>query len=172
MSDELLDIVNAHDKVIWQKYRSEIYAQKWSNFRVINAFLINNNNQVWIPKRSASKKLFPLCWDASVGGHVSAGESYDEAFARELQEELNIELAQVRHEFLGRLTPNYHAVSAFMKLYCIRTNSDPNYNTDDFCEAAWFSIDDIQEKLRQGAPTKNDLPKLLVVVKQYLASLV
>ena len=38
--DELLDIVNEHDHVIGQKYRSEIYNQGLSNFRVINAFLI------------------------------------------------------------------------------------------------------------------------------------
>lgn len=39
MVQELLDIVNEHDQIIGQKYRSEIYQQRLTNFRVINAFL-------------------------------------------------------------------------------------------------------------------------------------
>jgi len=47
---------------------------------VINAFLINNQNEIWIPVRSAYKKLFILCLDASVGGHVSARQDHLRAF--------------------------------------------------------------------------------------------
>jgi isopentenyldiphosphate isomerase len=104
-SDELLDIVDQNDEVIGQKYRAEIYAEKSSNFRVVNAFLINSWKQVWIPRRSPHKKLFPLCLDASVGGHVISGESYDQAFRRELQEELNIEVSHVSYRLLSKLTP-------------------------------------------------------------------
>ena len=39
--DELLDIVDQNDQVIGQALRSEIYSQKLTNFRVVNAFLIN-----------------------------------------------------------------------------------------------------------------------------------
>ena len=110
ISDELLDIVDRSDQVIGQKYRAEVYAQKISDFRVINAFLINSKKQVWIPRRSPQKKLFPLCLDASVGGHVMAGETYDQAFARELAEELNINICDVSHKFLTKLTPHQHGV--------------------------------------------------------------
>ena len=89
--DELLDLVDFNDQIIGTKLRSEVYAQNLNNFRVVNLFLSNDQNQLWIPRRTASKKLFPLSLDTSMGGHVSSGESYEEALKRELQEELGIE---------------------------------------------------------------------------------
>lgn len=159
--NELLDVVDLHDTVIGQKYRSEVYAEKASNFRVINAFVVNSQKQVWIPRRSATKKLFPLCLDASVGGHVAAGESYDQAFARETQEELNIDISAVSNRLLTKLTPHQHGVSAYMHLYIITTDQAPAYNTDDFISAAWFSIPELQALIKNGEPTKGDLPTLI-----------
>lgn len=42
MMDENLDLVDENDNVIGQKKRSEIYAENFSNFRVINVFIINS----------------------------------------------------------------------------------------------------------------------------------
>jgi NTP pyrophosphohydrolases containing a Zn-finger, probably nucleic-acid-binding len=161
MNDELLDIVDVNDNVIGQQYRAEVYAQKTSNFRVINAFLINSQKQVWIPRRSAHKKLFPLCLDTSVGGHVSAGETYDQAFARETQEEINVDISQMCYKFLAKLTPQQYPVSAFMHVYAIFTDQAPAYNTDDFIGADWYSIADLQALLKAGEPAKGDLPTLI-----------
>lgn len=149
--DELLDIVDCNDQVIGQKYRSEIYSENLSNFRVINALLINNKKQVWVPRRSANKKLFPLCLDASVGGHVAAGESYEQAFARELQEELNLELSHVTHQLFAKLTPHEHGVSAYMRVYLIITDKEPTYNTNDFISASWYEIPTLQSLIKKCA---------------------
>lgn len=165
-NDELLDIIDQNDQVVGQKYRAEIYAEKSSNFRVINAFLINSQKQVWIPRRSPNKKLFPLCLDASVGGHVAADESYEKAFQRELQEELNIEISDVSHRLLAKLTPHQHGVSAYMHVYVIVTDEDPVYNTTDFISATWFNITELQELIKQGEPTKGDLPALIKVLQE------
>lgn len=166
--NELLDIVNEHDQIIDQRYRSEIYEKKLSCFRVINAFLVNDKKQLWIPLRSKSKKLFPLCLDASVGGHAMAGEIYQEAFARELKEELNLDISQCTYEMIAKLTPHEHNVSAFMHLYLIRTNANPHYNHDDFESAEWLSVHEIQTKMKSGIPTKGDLPILIEVVGGFL----
>ena len=67
---ELLDIVSEEDVVIGEMERADVYAQGLSSFRVINAFIINDAGQLWIPRRHPSKRLCPLHLDASVGGHV------------------------------------------------------------------------------------------------------
>lgn len=167
-SDELLDIVDYSDKVIGQKLRSEIYTEKMSNFRVINAFLINSNRQVWIPRRSHNKKLFPLCLDASVGGHVTAGETYEQAFERELTEELNIELSSISHQLIAKLTPLDHGVSAYMHVYLIMANQEPIYNTNDFISAAWYEISQLLSIIKKGEPTKGDLPILINLLHNFL----
>jgi len=74
--DEYLDLVDLQDSVIGRKLRSEVYAEHLSNFRVVNAFVLNSKGELWIPRRTADKRIFPLCLDMSVGGHVESGESY------------------------------------------------------------------------------------------------
>lgn len=170
MTAELLDVVNEQDEVIGQRYREEIYAQKIFAFRVVNGFLINDARQVWIPRRSASKKLFPLCLDTSIGGHVMAGESYESAFARETQEELAIDIHNLPYSFLGKLTPQSHNVSAFMHVYAIYTNIDPDYNRSDFVEAYWKTPAEVIESIKNGEQAKGDLPALLAFVQNCLSN--
>lgn len=159
--DELLDIVNERDEVIGRKLRSEVYAHKMSNFRVVNAFVVNNEHKLWIPRRSAHKRIFPLCLDASMGGHVTAGETYYDAFRRELSEELRISLDMVPYKELGSLTPHQHGVSAFMKVFLIYSNEAPDYNVDDFFEYFWLSPQEILAVLNDGDRSKGDLPKMI-----------
>ena len=68
MDDEYLDLVNEKDEVIGKKLRSEVYAEGLSNFRVVNAFLVNSEGKLWLPRRGAHKRIFPLCLDMSMGG--------------------------------------------------------------------------------------------------------
>ena len=88
ISDEFLDLVDENDNVIGQKRWSEVYAEHFSNFRVVNAFVINSKGEIWIPRRSAHKRIFPLCLDMSMGGHVESGESY-EVYRERLSYRLN-----------------------------------------------------------------------------------
>lgn len=159
--EELLDLVDLQDTVIDKEKRSIIYAQKLSNFRVINAFLINSKGQLWIPRRTVHKALFPLHLDMSVGGHVASGETYEQAFARETQEELNIRLDHAEHRLLGHLTPHQDNVSAFMKVYEIQSDSTPQFNTNDFIEYYWLSPKEALFKIKNGDKAKGDLPKLI-----------
>ena len=161
MSDELLDIVDEHDRVIGQMMRSEVYRNKMSNFRAVNAFLINDKGELWIPRRVASKKLFPLALDASVAGHVGAGETYEQAFERELMEETGLDLNAMNWKYIGPMTPHEHGTSAFIRLYVIYTNETPIYNTQDFCESFWIHPQELLERLAEGEKHKSDLPLMV-----------
>jgi isopentenyl-diphosphate delta-isomerase len=125
IDDELLDLVNEHDQVIGQQWRSHVHQQNMHNFRVVNAFLINEQGQLWIPRRTAHKKLFPLALDASMGGHVGAGENYLQAFERELMEELRIDAKQTPFHYIGSLNPYEHNTSGFMQVFMLHTNNAP-----------------------------------------------
>jgi isopentenyldiphosphate isomerase len=141
--------------------RSEVHAKRLNNFRVVNAFVVNGKGELWIPRRTAHKRIFPNALDMSMGGHVESGETYDVAFARETQEELNIDVTTADVRMIGKLTPHTNAVSAFMQLYVIRANAAPTYNPDDFSEAFWLSPDALLAWLAKGEPCKGDLPELV-----------
>ncbi|MBD2248077.1 NUDIX domain-containing protein [Nostoc sp. FACHB-888] len=164
--DEILDIVDESDCVVGQKKRSEIYCQGLCNFRVVNAFVVNSLGQLWIPRRSTHKTIFPLCLDVSMGGHVETGETYEDALQRELKEELNLELNMVNVRLLGYLIPYQYQVSAFMKVYEIELDLNPEYNKNDFIESFWLSVNDLIEWLNSGEPAKSDLLKLVKIFYQ------
>jgi 8-oxo-dGTP pyrophosphatase MutT (NUDIX family) len=159
--DELLDLVDDQDQVIGQGWRSVIVREGRSNVRVVNAFLERPDSRLWIPRRSPHKRLFPNCLDMSMGGYVSAGETYEVALARELWEELRLNLADLDWSLLGHFTPHAHGVSAFMHVYRIQTDRAPDYNVNDFVEAYWLTPSDVLERIRQGDCAKDDLPRLI-----------
>jgi len=159
--NEFLDIVDNNDNVVGQKTRADIYSEGKSNFRVINAFIENTRGQLWVLRRSSQKHYFPLALDMSVGGHVKSGESYDDAFKRELLEELKIDLSDIQHCLLGYLTPPKNKVSSYMKVYKIFSDKTPQFNTNEFIEGFWLTPFEIARKINAGESAKDDLLRLL-----------
>lgn len=61
---------------------------------VAGAVIIDERGNVFAQRRSATRKVFPHCWDV-VGGHVEDGEGMLQALAREIHEETGWTLATV-----------------------------------------------------------------------------
>jgi 8-oxo-dGTP pyrophosphatase MutT (NUDIX family) len=161
LDDELLDLVDVDDLVIGKISRSEVFAQKLTNVRVVNLFLKNSAEELWIPRRTAHKRFFPLCLDMSMGGFVESGETYEQALEREVSEELNLDLNMVEFKLLGHLTPARDGVSSFMKVYQIETDTEPEYNRDDFIEVAWMNPRKLLDLIATGEAVKSDLERLV-----------
>ena len=160
--EEYLDLVDENDTVIGKKLRSEIYTEGLLNFRVINVFLINSKGQIWIPRRTASKAIFPSALDFSAAGHVISGDTYDGTFAKEVEEELNIDVSKVPHRILGYLKPAAdERPKQFMRVYEIQSDETPKYNPDDFTESYWLTPQEIIEKIEAGDKAKGDIVPLL-----------
>lgn len=163
-TDELLDLVNERDEVIEVLPRSEVYKRGLHNFRAINVFIKNSQGQIWIPRRVATKRVFPLCLDMSVGGHVESGETYDFAFTRETQEELGLDITKLNWRLIGHFTPHEHGLSAFMQVYEIALDEVTYFNPDDFFEAFWLYPSEVLDRLTAGDISKDDLPRLIKLV--------
>ncbi len=159
--DELLDLVDNDDNVIGTQWRNHVHANNLHNFRVINAFIVNDEGKLWIPRRASTKRLFPNGLDMSVGGHVGAGEGYELTFRRETQEETGINIDKAEWKDLGALSPHIHGVNAFMHVYEIHQNEAPDYNSNDFTEYYWLTPQEIINKIDAGDIAKGDLPILI-----------
>lgn len=160
-TDEILDLVDENDVVIQSLPRLEIYARKLKYIRSVQAFLVNDKGELWIPRRTAIKQILPLALDMSVSGHIKSGETYEQAFIRELAEELNWGPEDIAFTCIGYLTPKDHGVSAFMKVFEIKTNLTPDYNKKDFVEASWMFPKDLLSRIEAGDTSKSELPRLV-----------
>lgn len=156
---EWLDLVNEQDEVIGRVTRDEAW-EKRLPVRGINAFLVNSRGELWVPRRTAHKRMFPNCLDMSVGGHVDSGEDYLSCFKREAQEELNLNVDLMIWRELGYYTPT-DGLNTFMRVYEIRSDLDPDYNPDDFTEAFWLTPAQVLERIAGGDPAKGDLAELV-----------
>ncbi|EKD56801.1 MAG: NUDIX hydrolase [uncultured bacterium] len=108
MNKELLEIYDLNDKLIGTQKRDEFYKEIKEEFaktgkisrkvKSIRLFLLNSQGRIYLQKRSRLKPENPGLYDKTVGGHVSADDSFDMTVIRECAEELGIPAAIVPYE--------------------------------------------------------------------------
>ena len=86
---ESFPVVDKNDRWLRDAPRTEVHGNKLRH-RAVHILIFGANDDVFLQKRSRWKDRHPLVWDSSAAGHVSAGEEYDAAALRELDEELGI----------------------------------------------------------------------------------
>ncbi|GGI68274.1 MULTISPECIES: NUDIX hydrolase [Deinococcus] len=160
MTDERLDLVNERDEVVGQVSRADP-ALRWRDVRVVNAFIRNSRGELWIPRRSPHKSLYPNALDVSVGGAVQSGESYLQAFARETAEEVGLNLEAVDWRELAAFSPYQTGLSSFMRVYEIRSDVTPAYNPQDFSGGEWLTPGQVLARIAAGEAAKGDLAELV-----------
>lgn len=89
---ELFYLVDADDRVLGSVSRLEAHQSQTIRHRSVFILVFNDENELLLQKRSQSKDTFPGFWTVSTSGHVTYGQSYDEAAQRELKEELGLDL--------------------------------------------------------------------------------
>ena len=155
---ELLDLVNERDEkigVIWRDEYSRLETEQLGYIRAVDMFIQNDAGEIWVPKRTAHKTIAPNGLDYSVGGHVSSGETYEQAMIKEISEELNLNLQVSDLELLGKLGPDQNRY--IREIYRYRTNEAPDFNPDDFVSAEWMPVDGLITLLKSGVPAKNSI---------------
>ncbi len=138
--DELFDVVDERDQVVGTASRGEVHARGMRH-RAVHIFLCNRDGEVWLQKRSHLKDRQPLKWDSSAAGHVDAGESYDRAAAREVAEELGLDLPLVE---VGALSASAETDQEFVRLYRAGWNGKPlRYPPAEIDCGEFFTIEQI-----------------------------
>ena len=60
----------------------------------VHIWFFTHDGRVLLQQRGEYKKTFPLLWDVSVAGHISAGEEVRNAALREIKEEIGLEIKE------------------------------------------------------------------------------
>ncbi|MDE5799899.1 MAG: NUDIX domain-containing protein [Paramuribaculum sp.] len=92
---EYLPTVDEQGNVTGKATRKDCHAKRLLH-PVVHLHVIDEQGNILLQKRSASKLIQPGKWDTAVGGHVDYGEAIEDALRREASEELGLEWFESR----------------------------------------------------------------------------
>lgn len=87
--EEAVDLVDEHDSVVGSSTVSKCLEEGLLH-RAVAIVVVRKNGRVVLQERSKRDLWHPGKWTLSCTGHVKAGERYEDAAKRELQEELGL----------------------------------------------------------------------------------
>ena len=103
MAGAILEVMNDDDEVIGVKERAEIHTLGLRH-REVHVWFVTDQDDIVFQKRSANKETRPNLLDATVGGHVEIGQTYEQAALMEIIEETGITVSQDQILQLAKLS--------------------------------------------------------------------
>lgn len=146
---ELLTQVDANNQVIGSIARKVAHETPGVYYRTVYVLVINEKDEVLIQKRSATKDLYPNCWDLSVGGHVNFGKTYPEIAAREVGEELGLNVTEedlmLKGEVLVKLPKSGEYFNVFE--YRLKPGETIAASAEEIESTQWMTVEDIKKSI-------------------------
>lgn len=125
--------------------------------RAVYAFIIDNDFNILLQKRSKYKKLWPNKWDVTVGGHVNTGEFGRQALIRECKEELGIEITDNDIKYIVGTTSKYnqngYINNHYDECYLILKKIDINQLTlksDEVEDIKYFPCNEVIDRINNN----------------------
>jgi len=150
---EKLILVNEKDGAIGLEEKVKCHQGKGILHRGFAILLFDDQGQVLIQKRAASKMLWPLYWETTCASHPRENESYEDAGIRRLKEELGINIPlKLVDKFM--YYSFYKDVGAEHELCAILAGQynekEISFNDNEVADLKWISIDDLKKELSKN----------------------
>lgn len=145
--EEWLPIVNEQGEVQGQAPRSVCHSGSKLLHPVVHLHIVDENGNLFLQKRSMTKKLLPGKWDSAVGGHIGINEKIEDALKRETYEELGITDFEAR--FIGSYVWESSREKELVFSFCCNRYNQIDIHNDEVDEGRFWSAGEIinnQEK--------------------------
>ena len=100
--EEQLEVVNENGEVIDLKPRSVVH-QEGLLHREIHVWFMTPNREIIFQHRAKDKETYPDKLDATVGGHVEPGDSYEGTALKESKEDTGVDLDPSKLKLVGTM---------------------------------------------------------------------
>ena len=152
-NEEWVPLVDEKGKITGQSPRSLVHNGSKLLHPVVHMHVINRKKALLLQKRPESKLIQPGKWDTAVGGHISAGESLEQALKKEAFEEIGL------RDFSAKLLKQYVWESEIEKelVYLFTT---PNFQhvkvqSKEVEELRFWTKSQIEREMGKGVFTTN-----------------
>ncbi len=157
--EELFELVNDKGETVGVAPRSQCHGNAAMAHRAVHVFIRNRARAIFLQKRAANKDVQPGRWDTSVGGHVVPGESYEEAAAREMEEELGIRLDDIGgvaaleplHTYFWRSGTE----TEYIRTFRVESEGPFTINRTEISEGRFWSESELRGDVARGILTPN-----------------
>ena len=163
MNKEYFDILDENgNKTGKTKLRTKVHRDgDWH--KAVHIWIINNNGDILLQRRSANKDSNPNMLDISCAGHLTAGDESISGAIRELKEELDLDIVSKDLQFIKTIKRSSRYTEKFINnefddIYILRTNKtidDMKFQVEEISEIFFVPYKDFKEMIR------NKLPDLL-----------
>ena len=158
---EYLTIVDENDNIIgkadWDTVRIKNLWHRGSSI-----FIFNSKKELFVHKRSKRMKKYPSLYAVFVGGGVSAGESYEENAARELEEETGIKGVTLYYLFKTKFeVPGIRAIN---KVFSCLYDGAIKLQEQEVEKGFFISLTKLNQMLKQETFS----PPNILIYKEYI----
>ena len=154
---EILDIYNPQHERTGRSIRRGEPLEGDERLLVAHVCVMNGKNQLLAQKRQLTKPHYSGCWDLSAGGFALSGEEPREAAARELKEELGLDLPPESLRFLFT-EPFSYVLDDYFLAYAEVDPAALTLETEEVAEARWFSLGEVKASMAEGRFVDYPLP--------------
>ncbi len=164
MNDYLVDQVDERDSVIGQVSRKDAHEKRILH-RAVHVWIFDSNGKILLQTRAGKGDHGDGLWDASVGGHVDAGESYEVAAEREMKEELGI---SGKPAFAFKLRGDDPIFPHYCSCFIFSHNGPFHTDPQETAELKFYSPEELSQNMktvpeRFTAETRIALKKILQI---------
>lgn len=168
--EEWLPLVDNEGKIVGKAQRSECHSNKELLHPVVHVHIFNNKGELYLQKRPETKDTQPGKWDTSVGGHISFGESLEQALKKEIREETGLENLDCK--FFKKHIWVSDIETELVYIFVANYNQLINHINDEIADGRFWKISEIEENLGKQIFTPNFEFEFVTFIKSLFKKIV